>query len=118
MNRRLLDYDPWTGVATYHSYDHTEKKTWIEEVQDAQPRIELNKSIQTAEDGGAMGHNALTKIGFKREWWYVASIPIGVQYKWLREKGVDIHNKDHWPKVRQLLNDPEYRYLRTGTGRV
>jgi hypothetical protein len=45
--------------------------------------------------------------------WKVASIPIGVQYKWLIHHGVDVMNRDHWPKVKRLLNDPEWRYLKT-----
>ena len=43
----------------------------------------------------------------------VASIPLIIIEKWKRELGVDIMNKDHMPKVKQLLNDPQYRYLRT-----
>lgn len=43
----------------------------------------------------------------------VASIPLIIVEKWKRELGIDIMNKAHMPKVKQLLNDPEYRFLRT-----
>ena len=32
---------------------------------------------------------------------------------WLINKGVDIYNKDHAKRVGELLNDPEYLYLKT-----
>lgn len=36
---------------------------------------------------------------------------------WLREvKGIDVFNPDHMGGLRKLLNDPEYRYLRTSPG--
>ncbi len=41
----------------------------------------------------------------------VASIPLVVIEKWKQELGVDIMNKNDWPKVKQLLNDPENRFL-------
>lgn len=38
---------------------------------------------------------------------------------WLREeKGIDVFNPDHMEGLRRLLNDPEYRYLRTSPGRM
>jgi hypothetical protein len=44
--------------------------------------------------------------------WLAASIPVGVQYEWMVKHGVNLWNPEHRPKVRQLLNDSEYRYLR------
>lgn len=36
---------------------------------------------------------------------------------WLREvKGVDVFNPNHAEGLRRILNDPEYRRLRTSTG--
>lgn len=110
MNRRLLDHDPESRISTWHSYDEHTDTTYIETVQDVEPWLEANKQLQNDEE--------YKRRGIKNEWYHVASIPIGVQYKWLKEKGVDIYNKDHWPAVRRLLNDPEYRYLRTSTGKV
>ena len=48
----------------------------------------------------------------------VASIPLIIIEKWKRELGVDIYNKNDWPKIKQLLNDPEYRFLRTHESKI
>ena len=107
---RLLDYDPLTGVSTYHDYDPLTDTTTIYTSQDVAPALEWNKALFKEDGASARGK----KIG----WWHVASIPIGVQEKWLREYGVNIWDKDHLPRVKRLLNDPEWRYLRTAAGRV
>jgi hypothetical protein len=48
----------------------------------------------------------------------VASIPLVVIEKWKRELGVDIMNKNDWPKIKQLLNDPENRFFRTNESKL
>ncbi len=48
----------------------------------------------------------------------MAKIPNIVIEKWKAEFGVDVLNKDHWPKVKKLLNDPEYRWLKTTAGYI
>jgi hypothetical protein len=42
-----------------------------------------------------------------------ASIPVVVQYEWLKRYGINVFDSDHEEGVRRLLNDPEWRYLRT-----
>jgi hypothetical protein len=37
---------------------------------------------------------------------------------WLQRYGVDVYRREHWPAVRRLLNDPDWRYLRTSTRRL
>jgi len=110
MAKRLLDYDPISGIYTYHDYDDAAKQTVIEEVQDVGPWLENAKSLAKDEDR--------KKKGIKDSWWHVARIPVGIQYKWLRDYGVDIYNKDHWPGVRRLLNDRDWGYIRTSRGRI
>lgn len=117
MNKRLLDYDPFTGVATYHAYDDATRTTYIEEVQDVEPFLEANKATQNSDPGGAMGLSWRSRKQIKAGWWHVASIPVGVQMQWMK-KGVNLLRKEDWPKVRRLLNDPDWRYLRTGLGKV
>lgn len=116
--KRLLDYDRLTRTAVYHEYDEANKQTIIEEIQDVEPILETNKRIQTHDAGGAMGLTEYSRKGIKKGWWHVASIPNGVILRWKKEKGIDVFNKDHWKAVVKLLNDPEWRYLRTGTGRI
>lgn len=114
--KRLLDYDAQTLTSTFHDYDPLTDTTYIEEVQDVQPILERNKAIQNT--GGKGKLSDYSRQGIKNSWWHTATIPNGVQMKWRQEHGVDIYNKNHWPKVRQLLNSPDYRYLRTGTGTI
>lgn len=48
----------------------------------------------------------------------VANIPMGVVLKWKREHGVDVFNKEHKRKMLRLLDDPEYRYLKSTTAKL
>lgn len=100
MAKRLLDFDPLTGMMTFHDYDEVEDKTFISYEQDVEPLLDRNKAAQN-DATGPMGDMV-----------HVASIPQTIQMKWMVEYGVDIMNKDHMPKVKRLLNDPEWRYLK------
>lgn len=108
--KRLLDYDPLTGVTQYFLYDPVTGEWGVESVQDVESILEVNKKLQNEE--------GYTRHGIKNDFWHVAQIPVVVQEKWLREEGIDIYNKDHWPKVKAKLNDPDYRYLKTTRGTV
>lgn len=116
--KRLLDYDANTGIQTWHDYDHHTKETVIAEVQDVAPVLEANKVARNQGNGGAKGLNEVAQRGIKNNWWHAASVPNSVILKWKKELGVDIYNKDHLPAVKKLLNDRDWAYLRTGTGRV
>lgn len=98
--KRLLDFDPETGLETWHDYDEATEETRLTYRQDVEGILEANK--RAANDAtGPMG-----------DFVHVASIPVSVQLKWLIEKGVDIHNPDHKKAVARLLDDPEWRYLK------
>jgi hypothetical protein len=86
--KRLLDFDPATGLKTFHTYDESEDKTFISYEQDVEQILDRNKRLQN-DATGPMGDMV-----------HVASIPSSVQLKWLIEHGVDVHNKDHMPGVR------------------
>ena len=116
--KRLLDYDADTGIQTWHDYDHHTKETVIAEVQDVAPVLEANKAARNQGNGGAKGLNEVAQRGIKNNWWHAASVPNSVILKWKKELGVDIYNQDHLPAVKKLLNDRDWAYLRTGTGRV
>jgi len=118
MTRRLLDWDPTTGIATYHTYDHQTRETTIETIQDVERYLEHNKALRNRDTATSGRLNSISRQQIRDSQWWVASIPVGVQYKWLKEDGIDIWNKDHWPGVRKKLNDPEYEYLRTAPGRI
>ena len=81
----------------------------IETTQDVAPILDKNKALQNM-DG-------YTEHGIKNEMWHFASIPIVVQLQWLKKYG-----PEHDPMKRgnekllfSLLNDPEWRYLKTTT---
>jgi len=108
MSKRLLHTDPITGLMTWHDYDPATDSMTIIHTSDAEPVLEANKAKQNDAD--------ISKKGIKQEFWQYASIPAGVQVDWLINKGVDINNRDHAKKMFELLNDPEYRYLKTTAG--
>jgi hypothetical protein len=109
MNRRLLDFDAQTGIAEYHRYDSLTDRTVIETVQDVEPILERNRMLQNADDRGWSASRDLRRA---------ATIPDIIVLKWRSDYGIDVFNRDHWPAVKRLLNDPEWRYLRTAPGRL
>lgn len=102
MTKRLLDYDPFTGMTTWHRYDETEDRTILEYEQDCQQILDRNKAAE-AEFSRTSG----TGDGF-----HAASIPSSIMLKWLVEYGVDVMNKDHMPAVKRLLNSSEWKHLK------
>lgn len=100
MAKRLLDFDPLTGLKTIHEYDHATGETLLHYEQDVEPLLDANKAAQN-EQHGKMGDMV-----------HVASIPVSVQLKWLVEKGVDVLNPDHKQAVAKLLDSNEWRYLK------
>ncbi len=77
--------------------------------QDVEPILEDNKRLYNEPGGGWSKSRELRRV---------ASIPLVVAEKWMREEGIDIFSPDHWPAIRRKLNDPEWRHLRTAPGRV
>ena len=121
MHKRLLDYDPWTGQSTYHSYDRVTDTTAIEMHFDAnigRAIVDRNKRLQ-ADDRV----QAKIKRRDKPTRW-IAQIPVQVQHHFLQEYHLNLyrlHNRRDSTDVRRfhrLLNDPEWKYLKTVTGKV
>jgi len=106
MTRRLLDYDPLTRESVYVDYLGDGVMELYHE-QDCRPIIEANKSRQA------------DKTKFKRQMrkpsdiWHYASIPNIVIHKWKKELGVNLFDRNHEKKVMELLNSPDYKWLRT-----
>ena len=120
--KRLIDYDPVTLTAVWHDYDESSDETHIFEVQDIEPLIESNTIIQNHDSGHGMGLNAYSRKGIKESWWHIARIPNAIQLAWRTKYGVNLTlwGRDDWTtkKIKKLLNDPEWRHLRTGLGRI
>jgi hypothetical protein len=109
MRKRILGFDPATGLLEYHSYDPATDRTIIESVQDVAPILERNKALQNADDQGWSP---------SREMRRAAAIPDIIILKWRSEEGIDVFDRNHWPAVKRKLNSSEYRYLRTAPGRL
>lgn len=107
--RRLIGHDHYSGISTYHEHDSLTDKTTIIHASDSAPVLERNRALANDTD--------YSKNGIKQGFWLYASIPAIVQTKWLIEHGVDVYNKDHADRIGKLLNDPEYQYLKTTTGK-
>ena len=107
MSKRILDYDPWTGITTTFEHDSVTDETTIGRHQDVETILDINKAIAKDED--------IWKRGVKNSWAHYAQVPNIVIEKWRREHGVDFFNKDHEKAWLKLLNQPEYRYLKTTT---
>lgn len=102
--KRLLDFNPLTGEACYFETE-SDGSILIHNVQTIDHILERNKRLANDND--------TTKKGIKKDWWKYASIPNAVILKWQKELGVDVFDHNHKKKVFQLLNDPEYRHLKT-----
>jgi len=109
MQKRLLDYDPTTGISTYHHYDDMTDKTTIEEVADLQ---DLNKFRQDLrKDDG------YSKDGIKGGHWHVATIHQIEQVKFLRKYGFSVFEHGREKEVHKILNtDPEFQLCKVTKG--
>ena len=97
-------------IKTKFKYDHNEDKVILQNVQDVEPLLELNKKEALGDSMyGPQSCNGMREV---------ASIPLIMIEKWKRELGIDIYDKNDWPKIKQLLNDPEYRFLRTHESKI
>jgi hypothetical protein len=103
MTKRLLDYDPISGVSCF--YEHKAGEVVLTHEQNVQAVLDANK--RDANDGDK------TTRGIKNDWWKYASVPTIVEIEWLQKYGVSLDNPAHKKKIFQLLNHPDYRYLKT-----
>jgi hypothetical protein len=102
VNKRLLGFDPDTGLAKWWHEDG--EGNWAQEiVQDNTALLDANKEAQNHCDTHFPDRSV--KL--------VARIPYSVIYTWMVKYGVDYWNPDHQDKVDSLLNSSEWRYLRT-----
>lgn len=107
MIKKHFDFDPLTGITEIFHYDETTGTAYIESLQDVEPQLEENKRLQNNDD--------YTKHGIKNEFWNYAHVPAIVQLKWLQKYGPqnDPMKKGNEKLLFRLLNDPEWRYLKT-----
>lgn len=106
MNAKIIHFDVIENV----TYDSSEDKLHVERIQDVEPILEANKR----------DFNATPETGrYKKPMVLAARIPLIVVEQWLK-MGVNIFDPspETKKKVRQLLNSPEWSYLKTHRGRI
>lgn len=105
--KRLISYNPDHGIRAYHERDPHNGATLItHEYDDVDDILDNNK----------LNYNHVNGWNADRSFHKVASIPLAVVHKWLVEEGWDALDKRYSDKLKQKLNDPEWRYLRTSPG--
>ena len=109
MPGMLLDIDPLSGTVETIECDESTGDFAIRRVGDVQPIIDRNKELLNHGEGCRDHQRGDLDMRL------VASIPIEVVYLWLQKYGICAWKKDHWDKVKALLNDNEWRYLRTNS---
>lgn len=77
-------------------------------VQDVGPILDANKEDQSFNPG----------YSFSRDFKHVARIPLVVAELWLNKYGVNVLDPNHKAAVRRLLNDRDWLFLRTSSGRL
>jgi hypothetical protein len=87
---------------TLHTNDGTEFT--VVRSADVEPIIDHNTRLRNDNPKG---------MGASREWVHVAEIPVTVVFEWVKRYGVDPTAKGYEDLLKRLLNDPEWRYLRT-----
>lgn len=105
MTKRLLDYDPIHGVACYWQYNHADETVTLTHEQDVSRILDANREQANDDDK--------TRRGIKNDWWKYATVPAIVEIEWRNKYGVELDNPEHRRKVFDLLNHPDYKYLKT-----
>lgn len=100
---KWVEYDPWTGTTETNVADDDEGTITVHKEQDVTELLDRNADLRNT---GAADN------GIKKGLWLYASIPLAVQYEMLTKHGINIHNKDHWPRMFELINT-DYPYLKT-----
>jgi len=98
-----------SDVKTTYKHDPIEDKLYIGREQDVEPFLEANKR----------SYNSSGKQFKSESFNHVARIPVIVLEKWCRDHGIkyeEIMNNDKL--LKQFLNDPENKFLRTKPGRI
>lgn len=92
------------------------KTTTVEFLPDGNFLIHSYEDVAPLLDNNKMLRNDRV-VDKRSEMRHVADIPATVIHKWLQE-GIDVWSGEHQKEVAQKLNDPDWRYLRTGGGHI
>ena len=90
---------------TEENIAHEDGSVTVHKMQDVEGLIDRNKEL---------ANSGATNIGIRKGFWHYASIPLAVQYEMLIKHGVNVQNKNHYPRLFALINE-HYPYLKTTT---
>lgn len=96
--RKLLDYNPDTGVSHVFHWDNETERSTITAVQEVDPLLDFNRA-ESNEQGKRFSKSGFTKV---------ASVPMPL-YLELKAKGI----LDDAKALKRWLNDPDNRFFRT-----
>lgn len=105
MTRRLLDYDPLTGISTWFQYENSTDQMAITTEQDIAPIIDSITARRNDAD--------YSRDGIKKDWWHYARLPLTVIMEMKTKHGVDLMApKVDWKSALKIINR-EYPLLKT-----
>lgn len=113
MTMRLIeqDYNEVSGMTTQYWLHPGGRKVTVRRYQDAEPII--NSNVAQFNGKSSKGRlNEAEGLGTK-----VASIPMGLIEQLEKERNINILTCTE-AELKRLLNDPEFRRLRTAPGRI
>ena len=97
MARRILDFDPLTGVTTYFEYNHADQKMHITDVQDVNPILDAVTQMRNDDD--------YSKQGIKNDMWHYARLPMAVLMEIESKHGVKcLTGKVDWKGLFRVIN--------------
>ncbi len=105
----VFETDPLTRSVTIFHYDHETDRVTLEERSDVTGIIEANKMQQNSPELQSSKHSELRMV---------ARIPQAMlQMMWNDWRARGLSWEERQAELRKLLNDPDYRLLRTDDGR-
>ena len=108
MTKRLLDYDPVSGVSTYFEYEQSTDRMLIHTEQDSSRILDDVAQLRNDEQ--------YSRDGIKADWWHYARLPLTVIMDMKIRFGVDLMApKPDWKSAMKIINR-EYPMLKTTKG--
>ena len=101
-------YNALMGIGSYLEFDHATKEVTVGKLQDVQPIIDRNKELQNSFSGYR-----------GKEMFQTASVPLVVDAELKKKSGLNTRTGEYdQQKYTSILNDGDYKYLRTIPGKI
>ena len=109
MQHFRSEINPVTGNREDYYWDDAEGKLIQRTRANVTKILEANKRQNNASIDQRFGNQMMHEV---------ANIPLTVVTEWRKKYGIDVFKPEHKKKMLRLLDDPEYRYLKTTTKRL